>query len=71
MLVLTRKLQESIVIGGNISVTVVSIRGNQVRLGITAPRSVGIYRAELSDSGAANIATETALDAAHMEHAAT
>ena len=47
MLVLTRKLNESIVINGNISVKVVSIRGNQVRLGITAPESCGIYRSEL------------------------
>ena len=47
MLVLTRKLNQSIVIGGNITVTVVGIRGNQVRLGITAPETLGIYRDEL------------------------
>jgi carbon storage regulator len=47
MLVLTRKLSETIVIGGNISITVVGLRGNQVRLGITAPQSLGIYREEL------------------------
>jgi carbon storage regulator len=53
MLVLTRKLNETIVIDGNISVTVVGIRGNQVRLGITAPHSCGIYRAELCERNAA------------------
>lgn len=47
MLVLTRKLNETIVIDGNISITLVAIRGNQVRLGITAPSSIGIYRSEL------------------------
>jgi carbon storage regulator len=47
MLVLSRKLNESIVIDGNIEITVVSIRGNQVRLGFNAPDSVGILREEL------------------------
>jgi carbon storage regulator len=47
MLVLSRKLNESIVIDGNIRVMVVGFRGNQVRLGIEAPGSVPIYREEL------------------------
>jgi carbon storage regulator len=47
MLVLSRKLNESIVIDGDIRVTVVSIHGNQVRLGIQAPESVPILREEL------------------------
>ena len=41
MLVLSRKPGEEIVVGDNIRLTVVAIRGNQVRLGITAPASVG------------------------------
>jgi carbon storage regulator len=49
MLVLSRKLNESIVIDGDIRIKVVGIRGNQVRLGIEAPDSVGILRAELCD----------------------
>ena len=53
MLVLTRKLNETIVIDGSISVTVVSIRGNQVRLGICAPKELGIYRSELCERGSA------------------
>jgi carbon storage regulator len=53
MLVLTRKLNETIVIDGSISVTVVAIRGNQVRLGIRAPRELGIYRSELCERTAA------------------
>jgi carbon storage regulator len=47
MLVLSRKLNESIVIDGGIKVTVVSVHGNQVRLGIQAPESVRIFREEL------------------------
>jgi carbon storage regulator len=47
MLVLSRKRNESIVIHGDIRITVVDIRGNQVRLGIEAPDSVGIFRQEL------------------------
>ncbi len=47
MLVLSRKLDETIVIDGDIRVTVVGIRGNQIRLGIKAPEQVGIYREEL------------------------
>ncbi len=47
MLVLTRRLGESITIGDNIKVTVVDIDGNQVKLGIEAPRNIEIYREEL------------------------
>jgi len=47
MLVLTRKLNETIVIGDNIEVTVLDIKGDQVRLGVSAPKEVGIYRKEI------------------------
>jgi carbon storage regulator len=47
MLVLSRKLNETIIIADNIRVTVVGIRGSQVRLGIEAPAKVGICRDEL------------------------
>lgn len=46
---LGRKLGESIVISNNIIVTVVEVRGDKVRLGITAPRSVSVHRKEVSD----------------------
>ena len=44
MLVLSRRRDESIVIEGGIRITVVGIRGNQVRVGIEAPDNIGIYR---------------------------
>lgn len=47
MLVLSRKLNETIVINGNIRLTVVGVRGNQVRLGFDAPTRVAIIREEL------------------------
>lgn len=47
MLVLTRKPGESIVIGNGVHVTLLEIRGNRVRLGITAPNGVTIVREEL------------------------
>lgn len=47
MLVLSRKLSESIVIDENITVQVLSIQGNRVRLGITAPRGISIIRSEI------------------------
>jgi carbon storage regulator len=49
MLVLSRKLNESIIIDGNIRITIVGIRGNHVRVGIEAPNSVPIIRDELQD----------------------
>lgn len=47
MLVLTRKVDESITIGSNVTVTVLEIRGNQVRLGIDAPRETSVHRTEI------------------------
>jgi carbon storage regulator len=53
MLVLTRKLNESLVIDGGIVVTVVSVENGRVRLGITAPRDVSVRRSELQPLPAA------------------
>lgn len=49
MLALSRKLNESVNIGGNIEITILEIKGDQVKIGITAPRSLQIYRKELYD----------------------
>ena len=47
MLVLTRRANQSIVIGGEVTVTVLEVRGDQVRLGIQAPKSVQVHREEV------------------------
>ncbi len=47
MLVLTRKVNQTIVIGDNIEVVVLEVRGEQVRLGIRAPRDVSVHRKEI------------------------
>jgi carbon storage regulator len=50
MLVLSRQRDESIVIGDNIVVTIVDVRGDKVRLGIEAPREVSVHRREVYDA---------------------
>ena len=50
MLVLSRKKDERIVIGGNIVITVIDIRGDKVRLGIEAPHDVPVHRQEVYDA---------------------
>ena len=50
MLVLSRKKDEKIVIGDNISIMVVEIRGDKVRLGIDAPRDVSVHRREVYEA---------------------
>lgn len=50
MLCLSRYLNESIVIGGEIVVTVIEVRGDKVRLGIDAPKDVSVNRKEVEDA---------------------
>lgn len=47
MLILSRKKDESILIGSDIEVTVIAVQGDQVKLGIKAPKKVDVYRKEL------------------------
>ena len=47
MLVLTRKAGESIVIGNEVVITVLEVRGGQIRLGVDAPRNLAVHRAEI------------------------
>lgn len=49
MLILTRNTDESIVIEENIFITIIDIKGGQVRLGIDAPRDVAVHRQEIHD----------------------
>ena len=50
MLVLSRQRDETIMIGDDVEITVVDIRGDKVRLGITAPRSIKVHRKEVYDA---------------------
>ncbi len=47
MLIVTRRLGESVMIGDDVTVTVLSVKGNQVRIGIAAPKSVSVHREEV------------------------
>lgn len=69
MLVLSRRVGEQLVVGGDIVVTVIEVRGDGVRIGIDAPRSVSVYRAEVlqavetanAEAAAADESTKAAL----------
>lgn len=50
MLVLSRQKEESIMIGDNIEITIVDVRGDKVRLGINAPKDVSVHRREIFDA---------------------
>ena len=49
MLVLTRKVHQSIIVGDDVEVVVLEVRGEQVRLGIKAPRNITVHRKEIYD----------------------
>ena len=50
MLVLSRQKDESIIIGDNIEITIVDVRGDKVRLGISAPREISVHRKEVYEA---------------------
>lgn len=47
MLILTRRVGETVMIGDNVTVTVLGVKGNQVRLGVNAPKDVSVHREEI------------------------
>lgn len=47
MLILTRRVGESVMIGDDVTITVLGVKGNQVRLGVNAPKDVAVHREEI------------------------
>lgn len=75
MLVLTRKTDETIMIGNDITITILEVRGDSVKIGISAPRSVSVHRGEVvSDVAGENLsaagASTTPQDLLALLHAA-
>ena len=50
MLILSRKINEKIMIGDDVSISIIEIRGDQVRIGVDAPKSVKVFRQEVFDA---------------------
>ena len=57
MLILTRKIGESIIIGDNVKVTVLGVEGRQIRVGIDAPKEISVHREEIYNKIAAENAS--------------
>ena len=49
MLILTRRVGESVMIGDNVEITVLGVKGGQVRIGVKAPKEVSVHREEILD----------------------
>ena len=69
MLILTRRVGESLIIGDNITITVLGVKGNQTRLGVNAPRDVSVHREEIlnkiqSDQANGNVTPGAGADTA-------
>jgi carbon storage regulator len=71
MLILTRRSTEALMIGADVTVTVLEIKGNQVRIGVNAPRNVAIYRKEIFEKIRAERVDEARSNEAKGQRAAS
>ncbi|HDL5699890.1 TPA: carbon storage regulator CsrA [Mannheimia haemolytica] len=58
MLILTRKIGEVLLVGDDVEITVLSIRGNQVKLGVNAPKEISVHRREIYERIKASVEEE-------------
>jgi carbon storage regulator len=70
MLILTRRVGESVVIGEDVSITVLGVKGNQVRIGVKAPKSVAVHREEIFERIKRENETEAEPEKAQVQAAA-
>jgi len=62
MLILTRRVNESLLIGDDVTVTILGVKGNQVRIGVDAPRDVSVQREELANRNEDTSTSDTGKD---------
>jgi carbon storage regulator len=62
MLILTRRVGESLMIGDDVTVTVLGVKGNQVRLGVDAPRDIAVHREEIFERIRAEKASDSSAE---------
>jgi carbon storage regulator len=67
MLILTRRVGESLMIGDDVTITVLGVKGNQVRIGVKAPKEVAVHREEILD----RIAESSNLEVEDQPHRAS